>query len=41
MSESLAKYVICDMFAKAAQGTSTKEVIATAAGQLKQIYRAK
>ena len=41
MSESLAKYVVCDMFAKAAQGTSTKDVIATATGQLKQIYRVK
>jgi multiple sugar transport system substrate-binding protein len=41
LSESLAKYVVCDMFAKAAQGASTKEVVATAAGQLKQIYRAK
>jgi multiple sugar transport system substrate-binding protein len=39
-SESLARYVICDMFAGAAQGKSTKEVIATATGQLKQIYAA-
>jgi multiple sugar transport system substrate-binding protein len=37
-SESLAKYVIADMFAGAASGKSTKEVIATATGQLKQIY---
>jgi len=37
-SESLAKYVIVDMFAGAAQGKSTKEVIATATGQLKEIY---
>jgi multiple sugar transport system substrate-binding protein len=41
MSESVAKYVVVDMFAKACQGTSTKEVIATAVGQLKQIYKAK
>jgi multiple sugar transport system substrate-binding protein len=39
-SESLAKYVIADMFAGAASGKSTKEVIATATGQLKQIYGA-
>src|SRR5918911_672311 len=37
-SESLAKYVICDMFAGAAQGKSPKEVIATATAQLKEIY---
>jgi len=37
-SESLAKYVIADMFAGAASGKSTKEVIATATTQLKQIY---
>ena len=37
-SESLAKYVIADMFAGAASGKSTKDVIATATGQLKQIY---
>jgi multiple sugar transport system substrate-binding protein len=41
MSESVAKYVLVDMFAKACQGTSTKDVIATAAGQLKQIYKAR
>jgi multiple sugar transport system substrate-binding protein len=41
MSESMSKYVIVDMFAKACQGSSTKEVIATAVGQLKQIYKAK
>src|SRR5690242_16340153 len=41
MSESVAKYVLVDMYAKACQGTSTKEVIATATGQLKQIYKAK
>jgi multiple sugar transport system substrate-binding protein len=39
-AESLAKYVISDMFAKAAQGDSTKSVISTAADQLKQIYGA-
>jgi hypothetical protein len=37
-AESLAKYVICDMFAGAAQGKSTKEVVATATAQLKEIY---
>jgi len=41
MSESMAKYVVVDMFAKACQGTPTKEVIATAVAQLKQIYKAK
>src|SRR5215470_15212746 len=41
MSESVAKYVLVDMFAKACQGQSTKDVIATAAAQLKQIYKAK
>jgi multiple sugar transport system substrate-binding protein len=41
MSESVAKYVLVDMFAKACQGTSTKDVIATAVGQLKQIYKVK
>jgi multiple sugar transport system substrate-binding protein len=41
MSESVAKYVVVDMFAKACQGSSTKEVIATAVGQLRQIYKAK
>ena len=39
-SENLAKYVITDMYASAAQGKSTKEVIATAVSQLKQIYGA-
>ncbi|MGH7386183.1 MAG: ABC transporter substrate-binding protein [Candidatus Rokuibacteriota bacterium] len=39
LSESVAKYVICDMFAKACRGDSTKSVIATAAAQLKQIYK--
>ena len=31
-SESVAKYVVVDMFAKACAGTSTKDVIADAAG---------
>jgi multiple sugar transport system substrate-binding protein len=38
-SESVAKYVIVDMFAKACAGKSTKEVIADANAQLKQIYK--
>jgi len=41
MSESVAKYVVVDMFAKACRGDSTKDVITTAAAQLKQIYKAK
>ena len=41
MSESVAKYVLVDMFAKACRGDSTKDVIATAVAQLKQIYKAK
>src|SRR5881296_796092 len=41
MSESVAKYVLVDMFAKACRGDATKDVIATAAAQLKQIYKAK
>ena len=41
MSESVAKYVLVDMFAKACRGDSTKAVIAEAATQLKQIYKAK
>jgi len=41
MSESVAKYVVVDMFAKACRGDSTKDVIATAVAQLKQIYKAK
>ena len=41
MSESMARYVIVDMFAKACQGESTKTVIAAAVAQLKQIYRTK
>ena len=38
-SESVAKYVVVDMFAKACRGDATKDVIATAATQLKQIYK--
>jgi multiple sugar transport system substrate-binding protein len=40
-SESVAKYVVVDMFAKACRGDSTKDVIATAASQLKQIHKVK
>ena len=40
MSESVSKYVIVDMFAKACTGASTKDVIKTATAQLKQIYKA-
>jgi multiple sugar transport system substrate-binding protein len=40
-AESVAKYVVVDMFAKACRGDATKDVIATAASQLKQIYKAK
>jgi multiple sugar transport system substrate-binding protein len=39
-SETIAKFVVIDMFAKACAGKSTKEVIADAQAQLKQIYRA-
>jgi multiple sugar transport system substrate-binding protein len=38
-SESVAKYVVVDMFAKACTGKSTKDVIADAVAQLKQIYK--
>ena len=38
---AMAKYVLVDMFAKACRGDATKDVIATAAAQLKQIYKAK
>ena len=38
-SESVAKYVVVDMFAKACAGASTKDVIAAAKVQLKQIYQ--
>ncbi|MGE3910484.1 MAG: ABC transporter substrate-binding protein [Chloroflexota bacterium] len=37
-SESLAKYVVVNMYLNAAKGMSTKEAISTAAGQLKEIY---
>ena len=37
-SEVIAKYVVIDMFAKACSGTSTKDAIAAATKQLKQIY---
>jgi len=40
LAESVAKYVIVDMFAKACTGTPTKEVIKTAEAQLKEIYHA-
>jgi multiple sugar transport system substrate-binding protein len=39
LAESVAKYVIVDMFAKACAGASTKEVIKNAEVQLKEIYR--
>jgi len=39
LAESVAKYVVVDMFAKACAGTSTKEVIKNADAQLKEIYR--
>jgi multiple sugar transport system substrate-binding protein len=39
-SESVAKYVVVDMFAKACAGKSTKDVIADANAQLKQIFKA-
>ncbi|HEV2335852.1 MAG TPA: extracellular solute-binding protein [Stellaceae bacterium] len=38
LAESVAKYVIVDMFAKACTGTSTKDAIKSAESQLKQIY---
>jgi multiple sugar transport system substrate-binding protein len=40
MAESVAKYVIVDMFAGACAGKSIPEVIKTAEAQLKQIYTA-
>ena len=40
-SESVAKYVVVDMFAKACAGKSTKDVIADANAQLKQIYKSR
>jgi multiple sugar transport system substrate-binding protein len=39
LAESVAKYVVVDMFAKACAGSSTKDVIKDAATQLKDIYR--
>jgi multiple sugar transport system substrate-binding protein len=39
LAESVAKYVVVDMFAKACTGASTKEVIRNAETQLKGIYR--
>jgi len=36
-SESVAKYVLVDMFGQGCRGDSTKDVIATAASQLRQI----
>jgi multiple sugar transport system substrate-binding protein len=39
LAESVAKYVVVDMFAKACAGASTKDVIKTAEAQLKGIYR--
>ena len=38
-SETIAKYVVIDMFAKACAGATTKDVIAAAQAQLKQIYQ--
>jgi len=40
LAESVAKYVVVDMFAKACAGASTKDVIKNAEAQLKEIYRA-
>jgi multiple sugar transport system substrate-binding protein len=39
LAESVAKYVVVDMFAKACTGTPTKDAIKAAAAQLKEIYR--
>jgi multiple sugar transport system substrate-binding protein len=39
LAESVAKYVVVDMFAKACAGAPTSEVIKSAEGQLKGIYR--
>jgi multiple sugar transport system substrate-binding protein len=39
LAESVAKYVVVDMFAKACAGTPTKNAINEAAAQLKEIYR--
>ena len=40
LAQSVAKYVVVDMFAKACTGASTKDVIKTADAQLREIYRA-
>ena len=39
LAQSVASYVVVDMFAKACTGSSTKEVIKNAEAQLKGIYR--
>ena len=39
LAESVAKYVVVDMFAKACAGSSIKEVIKTAEAQLREIYK--
>src|SRR5499433_3354610 len=39
LAESVAKYVVVDMFAKACAGVATKDVIKDAEAQLKDIYR--
>jgi multiple sugar transport system substrate-binding protein len=39
LAESVAKYVVVDMFAKACAGAPTKDVIKGAEAQLKEIYR--
>ena len=38
LAQSVSKYVVVDMFAKAASGTKTTDVIKTAEAQLKEIY---
>ena len=37
-AESLAKYVLVNMYQNAAKGMSTKEAVTTATNQLKEIY---
>jgi multiple sugar transport system substrate-binding protein len=39
LAESVAKYVVVDMFAKAAAGAATKDVIKAADSQLREIYK--
>ena len=39
LAESVAKYVVVDMFAKACSGGATKDVIKTAESQLREIYK--